>query len=529
MKINKERAESAIRFVENLIVPSGEGAGKPFQLLPFQKDFLYDVYGKTRSDGRRIVRRAILSIGRKNGKSVLIAALALLHLIGREAELNGEIYSAATEREQAANIFKYASQIVEMTPELKPYLKVVASTKTIVSLPNGSFFRALSAEAGSKMGLNPTVVIYDELAQAKNRDLYDALDTAMAARQEPLFITISTQSKDPTHILSQIIDDGLGDEDPTTVCHLYEVPEDEENIFDSEEVWKMANPALGVFRSLEEMRVAAERARRMPSFEATFRNLYLNQRIDQKSPLIPRVEWNACQTNNKIEDGADVYCGLDLSGTTDLCALVLISADEKRSIVQPYFWKPKELVDEHERRDRVPYEAWVRQGYIDAPDRRSIDMGYVANKIAELSMRYNIVGIAYDRWRIEFLLKEFEAIGLDVYHNEDGRAGALRLVSWGQGFKDMSPAIDALEISVLERELEHNGNPVLTWNISNAIAVSDSSGNRKLDKSKARFRIDGAVALAMAVGLKASDLAKMPEESAYLGLSVEEIKNKIAF
>ena len=206
------------------------------------------------------------------------------HLVGPEAIQNGEIYSAANDREQAAIVFKVAAQIVRADPELEAMLKIVDSTKTIVCYGNGSVYRAISAEAGTKHGLNPSVVIYDELAQAKNRALYDVLDTAMGAREEPLFVTISTQSNDPQHILSQLIDDGQRADDPSTVTHLYAVPDDVEDIFDEAE-WLKANPALGDFRSLEDMRAQASRAARMPSFEAAFRNLYLNQRVDAQSPL----------------------------------------------------------------------------------------------------------------------------------------------------------------------------------------------------------------------------------------------------
>jgi phage terminase large subunit-like protein len=250
------------------------------------------VYEPKHRKGRRIVRRAVLSVGRKSGKSALTAALALAHLVGPEAIRNGEIYSAANEREQAAIVFKIAAQMVRADPELPSMIRIVDSTRTMVCLHNGSVYRAISAEAGTKHGLNPSVVVYDELAQARTRDLYDVLDTAMGAREEPLFVTISTQSNDPRHILSQLIDDGLNAEDPATVTHLFAAPDDADPWDDA--VWKLANPALGDFRSLEDMRAQAARAKRMPSFEAPFRNLYLNQRIDARAPLIPRAEWVAC-------------------------------------------------------------------------------------------------------------------------------------------------------------------------------------------------------------------------------------------
>ncbi|MEH6477103.1 MAG: terminase large subunit, partial [Sneathiella sp.] len=201
---SKARAQRVIDFVECLIVPSGAGAGRPFVLKKWQKKFIFDVYAPQRN-GLRVVRRAIFSVARKNGKTALIAALVLVHLVGPEAETNGEIYSAANDREQAAIVFKFAAQLVRADPELMNLLNVVDSTKTISCYGNGSFYKAISAEAGTKHGLNPTFAIYDELAQAKNRELFDTLATAMGARAEPLFTIISTQSKDPQHILSEMI------------------------------------------------------------------------------------------------------------------------------------------------------------------------------------------------------------------------------------------------------------------------------------------------------------------------------------
>lgn len=449
---------------------------------------------------RRKVRRAILSIARKNGKTALIAALVLVHLIGPEAETNGEIYSAANDREQAAQVFKVARQIIEAEPDLMERVTVVPSTKTLVCKSNGSLYRALSAEAGTKHGYNPTVVIYDELAQAKNRDLYDVLDTSMGARAEPLFVTISTQSNDPEHILSKLIDDGLSAEDESTVCHLYEAPEDCDLL--DEDAWAAANPALGDFRSYEDLAVLARKAARMPAEEPKFRNLYLNQRVAPHSTLISKPDWMACKGKADWQDGESVYLALDLSAKTDLTALVGVSA-ENGSRVQAWFWKPADLLDEHERRDRVPYRLWSSD-YIEAVEGRSIHPRAVAMRIAEIAERFNVLGLAYDRWGIENLLREFDGVGLQAH--KDGEEGdGLRLIPWGQGFKDMSPAIDALETAVLHSELIHPGNPVLTWNMANAIATMDPAGGRKLDKAKARFRIDGAVALSMTLGLKARE------------------------
>jgi phage terminase large subunit-like protein len=317
-----DRAERVIQFFRHYLkVPSGVGAGTPFLPRPFQEAFIRDVYEPhDRITGNRVVRRAILSIARKNGKTGLIAGLVLTHLVGPEQVRNGEIYSAANDREQAAQVFKTAKQMVEASPVLSRKLRVVPSTKTIVNYSNGSFFRALSAEAGTKHGFNPTVVIFDELAQSKNRDLYDVLDTSFGGRAEPLFIVISTQSNDPEHILSKLIDDGLSGTDPSIVCHLHAA--DEDCALDDEQQWYKANPALGDFRDYKDLSSAIDKATRMPADEPKVRNLFLNQRVAPTSSLISRREWMACQDESvTFDDGERVYLALDLSSTRDLTAL----------------------------------------------------------------------------------------------------------------------------------------------------------------------------------------------------------------
>lgn len=492
------------------------GAGKPFRLREFQKDFIRDIYEPhDRVTGFRCVRRAILSMGRKNGKTALIAALVLVHLHGPESIRNGEIYSAANDREQAAQVFKMARQMVEAEPELSA-LRVIPSTKTITNLAKGSFYRALSSEAGTKHGFNPTVVIFDELAQAKSRDLYDVLDTSFGARAEPLFVTISTQSNDPEHVLSKLIDDGLADVDPTIVCHLYAAQEDCE--LGDEAQWYQANPALGDFRDLEDLSGAVRKAIRMPAEEPKVRNLLLNQRVAPVAALISKAEWMACKGEVEFTDGEEVYLALDMSNVVDLTALVMGSVKEPTRI-KAYFWKPEDLLNEHSSRDfgsgNLRYSEWRKAGHLLVSPGRSIDPRVVVAQIAALVQRYRVRGMAYDRWRIDDIMREADRIGLATFKdNADGsgrrRGSGLRLLSWGQGFRDMAPAIDALEVAVLERKLVHSNNPVLNWNMANAVATMDPAGNRKIDRDKARFRIDGAVTVAMLMGFKARDRKNSP-------------------
>ncbi len=507
----KRQAAEVIEFIEKLKVPSGYGQGERFVLDTWQKRFIRDIYEPRLAGDKRAVRRAILSMGRKNGKTALIATIALAHLVGPRAISNGEIYSAANDRDQAAIVFKFARQIVESDWELREAIEIVPSTKTMVAHQTGSIYRAISAEAGTKHGLLPSVVIYDELAQAKNRELYDVLDTSFGAREEPLFIAMSTQSNDPEHIFSKLIDDGLSGVDPTIVCHLYAA--DDGCDLQDERQWKKANPALGNFRDREDLATAIRKAMRLPAEEPKVRNLFLNQRVALTAPLISRAEWTACAGDAKIADSEEVYLGLDLSSVNDLTALVMVSVKEPIR-VQPFFWKPRDSIVEQSKRDfgagSYRYLEWADDGFLFLSPGKTIDHEQVAVHIAALWQRYRILGMAFDRWAMKYLFKDFDRIGFQTCEDGEKRGSGLRLVPWGQGYASMAPAVDAFERAILERKLIQPSNPVLTWNVSNAVVTFDATKNRKIDKEKARFRVDGTVAMAMALGLRARDRAVQP-------------------
>lgn len=511
---NENRANAVIQFIERLPITIGEDAGKRFRLRDWQKAFIRDVYEPCRPDGKRAIRRAIFSVARKNGKSELIAALILAALIGPEAELNGEIYSAANDRAQASIVFNAVKRMVTATPALHKYLTIVNSTKTIFVKRSdikaaGSKFQALSADAGTKHGLNPSFVVYDELAQARSRELFDVLATSMGGRAEPLMAIISTQNDDPQHILNQMIDDGLSGGDPATVCHLHAAP-DGCDIMD-ETAWYAANPALGDFRDIDEFRTMAARANRLPSEEAAFRLLYLNQRVSALPTLVPRAEWEAAESrHDRLKPGDAIYLGLDMSQTTDLTALVAVSVED-HSRVQSWFWKPGALIADHAKRDSAPYDVWVKQGHMIAAPGKIIDPEAVARHVVQLASIYDIKALAYDRYGINALLKEFDKLDFAA---QEGEGDGLRLEPCGQGFASMSPAVTAFEIALLTEDLSHDGNPVLTRCVMNAVVRMDPAGNRKLDKEKSTGRIDGAVSLAMAIGLKARDRPdEKPDES----------------
>lgn len=495
------RVERVVKFIQSLPVTSGTLAGKKFRLRPWQLKIIEGIYRE--ENGRRVVRTALLTIPRKNGKTGLTAALALCHFCGPEAVPRGQVYSAAAERNQAGLLYEEMKAIITRVPWLAKRIIVRDFTKKLEDVETGSVYFALSAEATTKHGFNTSCWIYDELAQATDRRLHDVLATSTGARSEPLGIVISTQSPDPNHIMSELVDygiqirDGLI-EDPSFYAAIYTAPMDADPW--SEETWHACNPALGDFRSIEEMRDYATQAQRVPTREATFRLLYLNQRINDHARFIPQPDWDACGEKPHMFDvpslkGRACYGALDLSSTgkNDLTALVLLFEVDEMLKTLPFFWAADGGLEEAEKRDRAPYRLWAEQGHLLTTPGRILDYGFIARKLGELTTTYDLKVLAVDPWNHERLVKELDDIGVD-----------LVLQKHGQGIKDMTPAVSALEDVVLSRQLRHNQNPVLTWCMDNISVLHDSSGNRKFDKRKSTGRIDGAQALAMVAGLNAS-------------------------
>lgn len=492
------RGEKVIAFIERYcLVPEGKHVGKPIALDPFQKKFILEIY-----DNPVNTRRAYLSIARKNGKTGLIAGIVLAHLVGPEAQQNSQIISGARSRDQAAQVYNYASKMVMLSTELSAVVRIVPSGKKLVGLPLNVEYKALSAEAKTAHGLSPIVAILDEVGQVRGPqdDFIDAITTAQGAHEAPLLMAISTQAADDADLFSVWLDDAAGSHDPKIVCHLYAAPP-EADLLDKE-AWKAANPAMGTFRSLEDLEEQAKQAVRMPSSENTFRNLCLNQRVSTVAPFISSGVWKDCGGALLEFGDAEVFAGLDLSARTDLTALIITGKINGVWHTKPYFWTPEKGLIDRSKRDRQPYDMWVRQGYMQTTPGATVDYEYVAHDIAAIFGNLNVKSIAYDRWRIDLMRKEFERI--DVH---------LPLIEFGQGYKDMSGALDALESELLNKRVAHNNHPVLTMCAANAVVSKDPSGNRKLDKAKATGRIDGLVAMAMAFGAAANYVNDFDEES----------------
>lgn len=480
-----KRSERNAKWIEAMCrIPEGRLVGKPVKLTKKQRGWLVRVYDSP-------TRMFILSMARKNAKTAFSSFLLLLHLCGPEAKPNSQLYSGAMSREQAAILFALAAKIVRMSPDLTEYVHIRDTAKQLFCPELGTLYRALSADASTAYGLSPAFTVHDELGQVKGPrfELYEALETASAAQESPLSIVISTQAPTDADLLSLLIDDALTGIDPRIKVELCTAPLDMDPF--SEEAIRAANPHFDEFMNQEEVFKQASDAKRMPSREASYRNLILNQRVEARNPFVTRAVWleNAAMPDDF--DGMDVYGGLDLSSVSDLTALELVS---DQGDVHSTFWLPEEGLEEKSRNDRVPYDMWHKQGFLETTPGRAIEYEFVAMRLRDVFDRCNVRAIAFDRYNMKFLQPWLERCGF----TEEELA---RFILFGQGFISMSPALRELESLLLAKKLKTGNHPVLEMCAKNATVVTDPAGNRKFIKGKATGRIDGMVALAMAVGV----------------------------
>jgi len=497
-KVSREptRAERNIAWIESHCrIPEGKFVGQPVKLTKEQCEWIVETYDSP-------TRMFILSMARKNAKTTFSAFLLLLHLCGPEARPNSQLFSAAQSREQASILFALAAKMVRMSPDLLQYVVIRDTAKQLACGELGTLYRALSAEASTAYGLSPAFAVHDELGQVKGprSELYEAIETAAGAQQEPLSIVISTQAPTDADLLSVLIDDAKRGGDPRIKLRLYTADESLDPF--SVKAIRQANPHYDVFMNKEEVKRQAESAKRMPSSENSYRNLILNQRVNLTNPFISRGVWDGCAGEVDYDALAfgEVYMGLDLSARNDLTAIVAVAKDTDGVWqTDPYFFAPQIGVKERSHKDRVPYDVWAQQGFLTLTPGASINYEEVAIWLAEYCSTRNVVRIHFDRWRMDVLKSELDRIGAE-----------LPLQPFGQGFKDMTPALDVLESELINKNLRHGAHPVLTMCASNAVATRDPAGNRKLDKSKATGRIDGIVALAMALGASSATDERLP-------------------
>lgn len=497
------RGERVCKFIEtHLVTPEGEKIGQPIRLEMEQVMFFLAVY-----DNPAITDTAIKSVARKNAKTAEAAMIVLAHTVGPEAVQNSRLISGANSKDQAAEVYNYASKMALGSSKIRSYIRLVPSKKIIIGLPMNVEYQATSADAKTAHGKSPIVAIIDECGQIKGEssDYVDAIVTAQGAWENPLMIFISTQAATDADFLSIQIDDAIDYQPAKTVCHVFTTPEDADLL--DEEGWKLSNPAVGKYRSEKDLRKLAQRAKRMPSFENTFRNLNLNQRISKDTPFVPKSIWQLNGQPPQSLKGKKVWGGLDLSSVSDLTGLVLVGEEGD---VECRAWLPKENIIEKSRFDRVPWDRWAKQGFLTLTEGRAIKYEWVAKEIIKVFAEYDVQKINFDRYNMKFLQPWLEAEDMSEEQLE-------KFAGFGQGFVSMSPALRSLETALLGGDLKHGNNPILTMCFGNVKVDHGPAEGRKFTKRKSRGRIDLAVCLAMAEDARSGSQAGGDGWSIYMG------------
>ncbi len=494
-------AKDAVRFFEKHLTHSkGELGGKAFMLEPWQKEYIGKLFG-TMNGNVRQYRTSLLAIPRKNGKSTLCAGIALKLMF--DGEPGAEIYSCAADRDQARLVFEMAKVCVENSPQLRSRLRVFRNS--IVREETHTTYKALSSEAFTKHGLNAHGIIFDELHAQPDRELWDVMTTSSGARRQPLCVALTTAGYDRKSICWEIwryalaVRDGAI-KDPTFLPAIFAA--DVSDDWTAESTWRKANPNLGVSVKLDDLRVRCKRAQDMPSEENTFKRLHLNMWTEQDTRFLQMSHWaqgdKPCPV---VLDGRECFAGLDLATTYDTtCFCLLFPLDGGTFWVQPHFWIPEENMRDRVKRDRVPYDMWAKAGKLHLTPGNVTDFDQVRADIVALSKKYNIRQVAIDRWNAHQITNQLQGEGINV-------------LGFGQGYGSMSSPTAALEAAVVGGKLLHGGHPVLAWQASNVAVQSDHQGNKKPSKAKSTERIDGIVALIMALGIHATSTAPAPAQS----------------
>jgi phage terminase large subunit-like protein len=498
-------AERVLQFFEGFLKHSkGEWAGKSLKLEPWQQFILWTLFGWKRSDGARRYRTAYIEIARKNGKSLIGSGVGL-YLLMVDGEMGAEIYSYATKKDQAKITWLAAAKIARKSKVLSKRLDIFgdknpkASSCSISMASTGSKFEPLGRDTDSMDGLNVHGAIIDEVHAHKTRDGWDLLDTATGARRQPLLFAVTTAGFDRQTLCWELNDytkrvlenfsiEG-GHRDDSFFGIIFTL--DKEDNWQDETCWVKANPNLGVSKKLDDLRRKAQRAKSMPSALNSFLRLELNIWTQAETKWIPWDEWTQC--GHAIEwdalRGRKCYSGLDLSSTLDITAHVLVfppEHDGEKYIVLCRFWIPEDNLRQRVHDDRAPYDAWLRSGWLYSTPGNVIDYDWIFDDIDDDAHEFDLQEVAFDRWGAARVVSTLQNKG-------------LTMVEFGQGFASMSPPMRELERLIRTHDIEHGNNPVLTWMADNLVAIEDPAGNIKPSKEKSREKIDGMVALIMAL------------------------------
>lgn len=494
---DEKKAQKAVEFISSLKHTKGRWAGVKWNWIPWQEELIRKIFGTVDDNGYRQYRTVYVEIPKKNGKSETGAAIAL-KLLCADNEPGAEIYGAAGDRDQASIVFNVANQMVRLNPTLKNYIKPIPSTKRMIVHKTSSVYRALSSESFTKHGYNPSGIIFDELHVQKNRVLYDTLveGTDTARSQQLVFIITTAGIHDQTTIGWEVHDYAVKVkkgviEDPTFLPVIYAA--DEKDDWEDPKVWAKCNPSLDYIFDIDKIEKHYSAVKNNPARQNNFRRFRLNQWVGQVSRYIPMTHWDACNGKVDIEklSKRPCYAGLDLSSTQDLTALVCVFPPEGNEPWQvlPYFFVPEDTIREKSKSDRAPYDLWARDGLITPTPGNAIDYQFIRKKVNEIDELFDLKEVAYDPWgstQIAIQLGE-----------EDG----IPMVQHRQGYKSMSPPTKELLKRILAHEIAHGGHKVLRWCADNLAVQIDAAENVKPVKDKSSGRIDGVVALIMAMGV----------------------------
>jgi len=515
-------AISGIKFFSWLHHSKGEWAGQTFDLQPWQQFYLWQLFGwKRKSDKSRRFRTFYLSVARKNGKTTLAAGLGLYFLDG-DGEPGAEVYSAATKFDQAKLTHIEAERMVKSSRFLRDHITI--HVNNIFCKKTNSFFRALGRDHDSLDGLNMSCGIVDELHAHKTRDLWDVLDTATGSRRQPLLFTITTAGFNKYSICyeihtytQQILEQSQVDD--TFLGGIYTI--DPGDDWTDQSIWIKANPSLGVCTKLNDVQRKFKKASAIAAAQNSFMRLHLNMWTESETRWITNTTWLTAGSdfNHSLLRGQQCCAGLDLSTTTDVSAFILVFPPTYK--IDTYnvlcrFFIPLDNIHKRVRKDKVPFDVWIDEGFVTATPGKVIDYSYIIEQIERDSYDYDLRTIAFDRWGATKISQDIQDLGYEMFSDAKSKKRLQNrlLFPFGQGYKSMSPPMKELEKLIISQKLDHGNNPVLTWMCSNVVTREDPAGNIKPDKSTSVDRIDGIVALIMALDaalkLKPKMKIKMP-------------------
>lgn len=507
-----EKAKHAIGFFRDVLcLNGGEFEGVPFELLDFQEFIVGSLFGWMDEDGTRRFRVAYVETGKGSGKSPLAAGVGLYGMVA-DGESRAEVYAAATKKDQAMILFRDAVAMVEQSPELARRIRMSGGKGNESNLAyheTMSYFRPISADDGQS-GPRPHMALIDEIHEHKDNRVVEMVRAGTKGRRQALIFMITNSGANRQSICYEYHDYGAkvakgAIQDDSFFCYICALDE-KDDPFHDESCWVKANPALGITIQKKYLREQVREARGMPSKESVVKRLNFCMWVEAANPWLSFDAWQSGKAEYGLEDLAGRRClaGMDLSSTTDLTALVLLfepTEEDRRWLLLPYFFLPEENIQERIKKDKVPYDSWANSGFLELTPGRAISKAHILKRMLKISEIVEITSVAYDRWRIEDLIQLAKDNNIDL----------PELKAFGQGYKDMSPAVDEFETRLLGNQLLHNNNPVMNWCAANAVVVSDPAGNRKVAKDKATGRVDGIVAGVMAVGSSIGTVEEPPK------------------